>query len=365
MNHVKNGRGIIKFACKVTAFVMALTLIFALPISAQVHESSGTVRVYPRDNTDELWIEFQNVTHHRIIESQQAMSEWHDLHDMGWAFFDVGYTTGDILLVIYAPAPASVLTNWGDWFYFGAEFVYQTDMNADNAYIRWIFNEPGTHSFAAALSGFWNGNVLPVIVVGDTQPTAEPPTIITDPTPDPIISTLAPHVNTASSWAHNSINNAFSHGLIPQNLQSQYTQATTRAEFTAFAVALYETVTGRTITARASFNDTTDINVQKMGGLGVVSGVGNGNFAPNATITRQEAAAMLARLAYAIGQPLPQSAPTFADNANIATWAVDRVGQVQASGIMSGVGNNNFDPLGIYTREQSIATIFRLFELLS
>jgi len=184
----------------------------------------------------------------------------------------------------------------------------------------------------------------------------------TDPQPD--APTTAPNLSTASSWAHESINNAFVHGLIPQTLQSQYTQATTRAEFASIAVALYETVTGREITERMQFNDTTNLDVQKMGGLGVVMGVGDGNFAPNRTITRQEAAVLLARLAYAIGQPLPASAPTFADNASIAEWAVDGVGQMQAAGIMGGVGDNTFAPSGTYTREQSIVATLRLFDLL-
>ena len=176
--------------------------------------------------------------------------------------------------------------------------------------------------------------------------------------------TTVPNLNTASNWAQESITEAVGLGLVPQNLQAQYTQATTRAEFAALAVALYETITGRVITERATFNDSTDINVQKMGGLGVVQGVGGGNFNPNGTITREQAAVMLARLAYAIGQPLPASAPTFADNAQLSSWAVDGVGQMQAAGIMGGVGNNNFAPQGQYTREQSIVTMMRLFDIL-
>jgi len=171
-----------------------------------------------------------------------------------------------------------------------------------------------------------------------------------------------PNLLTASTWAHNSITQAHNHGLIPQNLQTNFTANATRAEFTAFAVALYETVTGREITERTTFNDTNDINVQKMGGLGVVGGVGGGNFNPNGTITRQEAAAMLSRLIERIDQPLPIVAPTFADNAQIANWATQAVGQIQAAGIMGGVGNNQFSPTGQFTREQSITTILRLFE---
>jgi len=167
-----------------------------------------------------------------------------------------------------------------------------------------------------------------------------------------------------SSWAIDQVSTAIAAGLVPQNLQSRYTQATTRAEFAALAVALYEIATGAEITGRMQFNDTNDINVQKMGYLGVVTGVGGGNFAPNSTLTREQAAVMLARLADIVGQPLTQQAATFADNAQISSWAVDSVGQIQAAGIMGGVGNNQFAPSGDYTREQSIVTILRLFELL-
>ena len=176
--------------------------------------------------------------------------------------------------------------------------------------------------------------------------------------------TGAPNLNTASNWAHDSINRAFDLGLIPQSLQNNYTANATRVEFAAFAVALYETATGREIAGRAEFNDTNDINVQKMGYLEVVTGVGGGNFAPNDGLTREQAAVMIARLAYAIGQSLPQAAPTFADNAQISSWAVDAVGQMQAAGIMGGVGDNQFAPSGDYTREQSIITMLRLFEIL-
>ena len=181
--------------------------------------------------------------------------------------------------------------------------------------------------------------------------------ITTQPTP--------PGINTASSWAHVGITQAIGLGLVPPSLQNYYTNNTTRAEFAALAVALYETATGREITQRATFNDTNDVNVQKMGGLGVVTGVGGGNFNPNGTITRQEAAVMIARLANVVGQSFPIMASTFADNAQIADWATQSVGQVQAAGIMGGVGNNLFNPTGQFTREQSIITMLRLFDELS
>ena len=170
-------------------------------------------------------------------------------------------------------------------------------------------------------------------------------------------------VEQPSSWAVEQVNLAIAAGLVPQNLQSRYTQATTRAEFTALAVALYEHMRGE-ITGRVAFVDTNDPNVEKMAYIGVVAGVGGNRFDPDANLTREQAAVMLARLAHALGHPLPAEAPAFSDIELISTWARDGVAQMRGAGIMGGVGNNRFDPQGPYTREQSIITIWRLYYFL-
>ena len=171
-----------------------------------------------------------------------------------------------------------------------------------------------------------------------------------------------PAADQPSSWAAEQVEAAIAAGLVPDALQSKYTQPATRAEFCALAVELYETVTGTEITERAAFTDTADENVEKMAGLGVVTGVGEGRFDPDGTLTREQAATMLSRLAAAMGRPLTAQAPTFADSAAVSTWAVDAVGQMQGSGIMGGVGDNAFDPQGSYSREQSMLTMLRLYE---
>ena len=186
---------------------------------------------------------------------------------------------------------------------------------------------------------------------GTTQPT-DP-----EPTPDP-----EPAVDQPSSWAVEQVNAAISAGLVPEALQAGYTDTATRAQFCALAVELYETVTGSEIAERAEFTDTTDVNVQKMAGIGVINGVGNGQFNPSGQLTREQAATILVRLADAMGQPLPEGAASFADNASIASWALEAVGRAQAGGLMGGIGNNQFSPQGAYTVEQSIMTAFRLYE---
>jgi len=181
-------------------------------------------------------------------------------------------------------------------------------------------------------------------------------------------ATVASH--DPSGWAREQVRAAIDLGIVPQNLRSYYTQAITRAEFAALAVAFYERQRG-TITGRVVFADTSDVNVQKAAHIGVLQGVGNNNFDPNRNLTRAEAAVMLVNLANAVGNPLPRSTPNFLDYRMFPSWAVDAIGQVQAAGIMTGSSGYTIDgqsgfmfgSSADYTREQSIVTMMRLLDL--
>ena len=173
----------------------------------------------------------------------------------------------------------------------------------------------------------------------------------------------APAAESPSSWALEQVNAAIELGFVPQTLQSKYTQATIRAEFCALAVAVYENIEGE-ITERSTFTDTTDVNVEKAAAIGVVDGVGNNLFDPYAKLTREQAAVMLSRLAEAVGHPLKETNSAWDENGgSISFWAIPAVGQMQQAGIMTGYGNGVFDAQGPYTREQSIITIMRLYDI--
>lgn len=164
-----------------------------------------------------------------------------------------------------------------------------------------------------------------------------------------------------SAWAAEDVDTAIAAGLLPMYLRDDYTKPITREDFCALAVALYETYTGSEIQERMTFDDTIALCVEKMAGLGVVNGVGDNRFDPDGTLDREQAATILARLSDKMGYPLKKTPATFADSASVSSWAADAVGQMQASGIMGGVGNNTFSPKAPYTREQSVITILRLF----
>ena len=75
---------------------------------------------------------------------------------------------------------------------------------------------------------------------------------------------------------------------------------------------------------------------------------------------------MLWRLAQLLGGLQPNlSQASFADQAQISSWAQEAVSVVSAceSGgvkLMNGTGGNQFSPKGTYTREQSFITMLRL-----
>jgi len=52
--------------------------------------------------------------------------------------------------------------------------------------------------------------------------------------------------------------------------------------------------------------------------------------------------------------------PSFSDNGQIADWAKEAVGKAAGLGLMQGMNDGRFDPMGNATRAQSAVVIFRL-----
>ena len=88
---------------------------------------------------------------------------------------------------------------------------------------------------------------------------------------------------------------------------------------------------------------------------GIVSGYGDGRFGVNDNITREDLAAILWRYA---GRPTASPSQDFSDESSIAGYASTAVDWARANGIISGKGNNRFDPKGSATRAEA-ATIMR------
>ena len=95
---------------------------------------------------------------------------------------------------------------------------------------------------------------------------------------------------------------------------------------------------------------------------GIVEGVTATTFAPDSNINREQMAVIMANYAKKLGYDLPKTlqAVTFADNAQISSWAKDAVRTMQQAGILAGKNGNKFDPKGTATRAE-VATVLRRF----
>ncbi|GEM_PF-1926311 len=172
-----------------------------------------------------------------------------------------------------------------------------------------------------------------------------------------------------SPWAKESIENAISAGIIPDTLQSDYTNNITRQEFCRLAVQTYMTKTGYALQSglQTPFTDVDDDYVTTAYMLNIVSGVGDNKFNPDSNITRQEAAVMLNNLAGVSGIDNSKvKTEKFVDESYFADWAEDAIYKVSAienggTAIMTGTGNGKFSPWMNYTREQAAATMYRLY----
>lgn len=113
-----------------------------------------------------------------------------------------------------------------------------------------------------------------------------------------------------------------------------------------------------------SFKDTSDKNILIANKLGIINGVSEASFAPANQISRQDAAALLMRAAKLLKGDIETVAQSFEDDASIADYARQAVSYVTTLKIMNGVGENQFAPTATYTREQAYITILRLFKAL-
>lgn len=192
---------------------------------------------------------------------------------------------------------------------------------------------------------------------------------------------IASRENVPSSWAQDEVSTAVTSNLVPFNLQNNYRNNITRKEFCQLIVTMLQAknntdVNGllnlyRTEKSESAFTDTSDKSVITATTLGIVNGRGNNKFAPDAYITRQEAASIIKRCAELMKINSTSGANTqFDDSASFSSWAKEPISYVstlqnnEGKVIMGGPGHNRFSPNGSYTREQAILTVLRLSECL-
>ena len=187
--------------------------------------------------------------------------------------------------------------------------------------------------------------------------------------------------NPHTKWADVELLEAESRGLIPDSLKDtsiDYRNSITRVEFAGIIVKTYESLAKTTTTAAATnpFTDTSNTDALKAYNAGLMVGVSDTEFRPNAILTRQEAATALTRVykkAKISGwtldtdskHPLDFTHPVpFTDHEEIAPWAKESVDFMSANRVIQGtnntIDNNSFQPRVTCTREQAVAIALRM-----
>lgn len=96
--------------------------------------------------------------------------------------------------------------------------------------------------------------------------------------------------------------------------------------------------------------------------LGIVQGYEDGSFRPNQHITRTEMSAMIAR-AIGLGEE-PAEQTRFADDEDIPSWAKAAVEAMRKQGIIQGRGNGQFVPNASATRGEAAAIMLRIISII-
>ncbi|MDP5276616.1 S-layer homology domain-containing protein [Chengkuizengella axinellae] len=166
-------------------------------------------------------------------------------------------------------------------------------------------------------------------------------------------------------WAKDELQQWIEKGLLNGYGDGNYlpNQTITRAEAATLVNRSFE----HEETAEVAFSDVTAEdwfyeNVSKAIAAGFMTGYEDGTFKPDQNITRQELAAMIFRL---LGLDANTDAvASYDDVDSISDWAKGEIGALVDLGIVTGYNDNTIQPNGLTKRSEAIVMIERAFEYL-
>lgn len=166
---------------------------------------------------------------------------------------------------------------------------------------------------------------------------------------------------TPGNWFYEAVEYCRGNGLMAGKGSGRFApnDNMTRAEL---ATVLYRHAESPTVTVSPDFTDVKEDTwytraVAWAQEINIVSGYGNGRFGTNDPVRREDIAVIFWRYA---GRPEVGKDAEFADMSKVSGYALEAVDWARVNGIVSGKGNNRFDPKGCATRAE-VATILMNF----
>ena len=165
-----------------------------------------------------------------------------------------------------------------------------------------------------------------------------------------------------NAWYKDAVQYAYDNGLMTGTSDTEFApEATTTRAMIVSILARLENVTSAEDAgfADVSADDWYATAVNWAASSGVVSGTGDGNFSPNAAITREQLAAMLMNYSAWKGEDVSARADLSTYSDQPSTWAAETMQWAVAEGLISGVTADQLQPQASATRAQVAAILQR------
>ena len=167
------------------------------------------------------------------------------------------------------------------------------------------------------------------------------------------------------SWAQEAITSLYSKGIISGYGDGSFAPQNSikREEFVTIAVsAFYKDSEG----VECGFSDVPENawyykNISIATARGIITGIGEGLFGTGRNITRQDMAVILYRISGGRLAP-PESYDAFGDDGDISGYAKEAVYALRAAGVINGVSAYEFAPVKNATRAETAVMVYRFLE---
>ncbi len=171
------------------------------------------------------------------------------------------------------------------------------------------------------------------------------------------------------SWYYDYVEEAANMGLFGGDEKGKFNPQNniTRAEFVQ---VLYNAIKPDYTLTQSQFSDVSKdawcaAAINWAAESGVVTGKGDGIFAPNAPITREEMCVVLNNyITNVLGSTPEYDGFVFADDSKISDWATEGVYNAYSLGLVSGKGEDTFDPRGNTLRCEAAVVYVKFANLL-
>ena len=167
-------------------------------------------------------------------------------------------------------------------------------------------------------------------------------------------------------WANKAINYVVNKGYFAGVSKTEFApdKPITRGEFVTVLGRMLKIDTSKYSSQR--FNDVNSSTyyspyVTWANEVGIVSGVGGGNFAPDKALTREEMAVIMSKFLKLSNKKLTEKPITnFKDQGSISPWAKEAVTEMAKLGVVKGMGEGNFSPKTEFTRAQVAQVLYSI-----